>query len=192
MATRNQVDLGLSGSTGTGNFVGANTPTLITPVIGAATATSVVFNPTTGGIIGTTTNDNANAGSVGEFVSSVILLSGTPVVLSTGTPADLTSISLTAGDWDVFGNVSFLPLSAGTVISQVQNWISSTSATSPDPALVNSITAPATGAGTATAFNAPTMRFSLGSTTTIYISAVATFSVSGLEMIGAIYARRVR
>ena len=41
MATRNQVDLGLSGSTGTGNFVGANTPTLITPVIGAATGTSL-------------------------------------------------------------------------------------------------------------------------------------------------------
>lgn len=43
MATNNSVDVPLSGSTGTGNFVGANTPTLITPVLGAATATSVNF-----------------------------------------------------------------------------------------------------------------------------------------------------
>lgn len=43
MATRNQVDVALSGSTGTGNFVGANTPTLITPVLGVASATSVNF-----------------------------------------------------------------------------------------------------------------------------------------------------
>lgn len=41
--TVNQVDIALKGSTGTGNFVGANTPTLITPVLGAATATSINF-----------------------------------------------------------------------------------------------------------------------------------------------------
>lgn len=41
MATRNQVDTPLSGSTGSGAFVGANTPTLITPVLGAATGTSL-------------------------------------------------------------------------------------------------------------------------------------------------------
>ncbi len=44
MATVNQIGLGLSGSTGTGTFVGANTPTLITPVLGAATGTSVVLS----------------------------------------------------------------------------------------------------------------------------------------------------
>ena len=43
MATNNQLNLGLSGSTGTGNFVGANTPTLITPVLGVSTATSINF-----------------------------------------------------------------------------------------------------------------------------------------------------
>ena len=41
MSTNNALNLPLSGNTGTGNFVGANTPTLITPVLGAATATSV-------------------------------------------------------------------------------------------------------------------------------------------------------
>ncbi len=47
MATNNQVNVVLSGSTGTGNFVGANTPTLITPVLGAATATSINFGGST-------------------------------------------------------------------------------------------------------------------------------------------------
>jgi hypothetical protein len=43
MTTINAVGNGLSGAIGSGNFVGANTPTLITPVLGAATATSVNF-----------------------------------------------------------------------------------------------------------------------------------------------------
>jgi hypothetical protein len=43
MTTNNPANVGLSGATGTGNFVGANTPTLITPVLGAATATSINF-----------------------------------------------------------------------------------------------------------------------------------------------------
>jgi hypothetical protein len=41
MTTNNAVNVGLSGSTGSGNFVGATSPTLVTPTIGVATATSV-------------------------------------------------------------------------------------------------------------------------------------------------------
>ncbi len=47
MAAVNSVGNALTGSTGTGTFVGANTPTLITPVLGAATATSVNFGGST-------------------------------------------------------------------------------------------------------------------------------------------------
>jgi hypothetical protein len=43
MTTNNPLNVILSGQTGSGNFVGANTPTLITPVLGVATATSVNF-----------------------------------------------------------------------------------------------------------------------------------------------------
>lgn len=43
MTTINALDLGLSGSTGTGSFVGSTSPTLVTPVLGAATATSLNF-----------------------------------------------------------------------------------------------------------------------------------------------------
>ncbi len=47
MATTNAVGNSLTGSTGSGTFVGANTPTLITPVLGAATATSINFGGST-------------------------------------------------------------------------------------------------------------------------------------------------
>lgn len=43
MTTNNSVNVGLSGSTGSGTFVGATSPTLVTPVIGVATATSINF-----------------------------------------------------------------------------------------------------------------------------------------------------
>jgi hypothetical protein len=43
MATVNQVGVGLSGSTGTGTFVGSTSPTLITPTLGVVTATSINF-----------------------------------------------------------------------------------------------------------------------------------------------------
>lgn len=41
MATVNQVGLGLSGSTGSGTFVGHNGPTLVGPILGNATATNI-------------------------------------------------------------------------------------------------------------------------------------------------------
>jgi hypothetical protein len=47
MTTINPVGNGLSGTTGTGTFVGNNTPTLVTPVLGAATATSINFGGST-------------------------------------------------------------------------------------------------------------------------------------------------
>lgn len=43
MATRNQIDLNLSGQTGTGSFVGSNSPTLVTPTLGVSSATSINF-----------------------------------------------------------------------------------------------------------------------------------------------------
>lgn len=46
MATNNGVNVGLSGATGTGNFVGSNSPTLVTPALG--TPASGVLSSCTG------------------------------------------------------------------------------------------------------------------------------------------------
>src|SRR5574337_1898836 len=58
--------------------------------------------PVSADILGTTTNDDAAAGYIGEVISSNIAV-GSAVSLSSGTIANITSISLTAGDWDVYG-----------------------------------------------------------------------------------------
>lgn len=188
MATNNAVNSGLAGTTGTGSFVGSTSPSLVTPTLGAATATSLTFSPTTGGIVGTTTNDNADAGKVGEFISSV-LASGSAVSLTSTTSADITSISLTAGDWDVFGNIGFI--FTGTTSPSWNCWISATSATAPDISLYSGgaiLGALTTGVGDAT----PYFRASLSGTTTIYLSARANFAGGSATGCGGIYARRVR
>lgn len=135
-------------------------------------------------ILGTTTNDNATAGYVGELISSV-KNTGAAVSFTTATPKDLTSISLTAGDWDVFGNIRF----AATTITVGLVWISATSATVPDASLYNIIYGLATSAEMG--MSAPYFRATLSGTTTIYISGQAN-ATGTLTGVGGIYARRVR
>lgn len=190
MATNNAVNVGLSGSTGTGNFVGANTPTLITPNLGIATATSLAFNPTTNGVIGTTTNNNVVAGSVGELISSSVIFASAVAMATTATAYNITTISLTAGDWDVWGNVAF-NITTVAVFASVFGWISSTSATIPDLSLcyVDNTTAVSGGALSGTI--AP-LRFSLPSTTTIYLSGEWSSAGATISGAGNIYARRRR
>jgi hypothetical protein len=55
-----------------------------------------------GQLPGTATNDSAAAGDVGEYVSSVIA-TGSATSFTTATAKNITSISPTAGDWDVQG-----------------------------------------------------------------------------------------
>jgi hypothetical protein len=77
------------------------------PAAGAFTtlsATSTITPSQTAGIVGTTTNNSANAGSVGEEIESVIS-SASPVALSTTIVNTITTIALSAGDWDVGGEV---------------------------------------------------------------------------------------
>lgn len=137
-------------------------------------------------IVGVTTNSNASAGSVGEFVSSVVA-SGAAISLTTNTPANITSISLTAGDWNVWGNVSFTR--SGTATAYVA-WVSSSSATVPDASLLSEANVSPTLGNFG--IPAPMLRFSLSGTTTIYISCQATFSAGTCTGCGGIYARRVR
>lgn len=165
----------LTNETGTGLVVFGTTPTLNQP-----------------NIVGTTTNNDAAAGSVGEFVSSTIL-SGSSVSLTSGVAADITSISLTAGDWEVWGNVVSNP-GAGTTTSVINGAANTVSATLP--------TFPGSGAyarysytSAANAVNSLPIgraRFSLAATTTIYLVTNMTFAVSTMSAYGFIGARRIR
>lgn len=176
--------------TGSGAIVLANAPTFVT---GTVTAPSITFN-TTSGVIGTTTNNSAAAGSVGEFVSSVVLVGGA-VSATNITAFNVTSISLTAGDWDVWGNICYKG-GATTNVRLLVGWISSTSATQPSDDNSSNVNYGVAGFVPFTTadllFTVPGKRFSLSGTTTVYLSGIALFNTSTLSGYGAIYARRRR
>ena len=157
----------------------------------------------TGGLIGTTaafsgklsgagtaTNDNATAGQIGEYIESTVV-SASAAALTTAVAQNVTSISLTAGDWDVSGVVGFKS-AATTSITRLIASISATTATIDE---INSHY-DAMAATVPTAINqtrpVATTRVSVAATTTIYLVASATFTVAALSCFGKISARRVR
>jgi len=149
-------------------------------------ASGLISPSSTVGIKGTATNDSAQAGSIGEYISSAVGAAG----ITSGTPSNVTSISLTAGDWDVGGSVRFTP-AAGATPSSIAAGINTTSAT-------------LGGAGTTTQFvgtmaaaqvqiiNTPTFRISLSTTTTVYLVQNSGFSGGTETADGIIRARRIR
>ncbi|HMG16381.1 MAG TPA: hypothetical protein VK590_13080, partial [Saprospiraceae bacterium] len=100
---------------------------------------------------------------------------------------DITSISLTAGDWDVWGNVC---VTTTTGAIQAIGWINTVSVTLPDASLQSQYFSGATIAN----WYSPVaeQRFSLAGTTTLYLSANVTLGGGTGTLCGAIYARRVR
>ena len=142
-------------------------------------------------ITGTSTNNDAAAGIVGEFISNYT--SG--VSLTSSVNANCGSISLTAGDWDVEAIVLYTP-AASTSITITTVATNNVSATFPTfgtnmqsyvqhafHAYVPSLS-----------FTEKTnkTRYSLSGTTTIYCVVYATFTVSTLTAKAVITARRVR
>lgn len=159
------------------------------------TGSLTLNNVATGPVIlrGTATNDNASAGFVGEYIESIIA-SGSAVSLTTSTTANVTSISLTAGDWDVEGLVNIIG-AATTNFTHRLGGISTTSATI--DATAGRFNQWANAGGEVPNVNdnsspIPRVRLSLASTTTVYLVARATFTVSTATAWGAINARRVR
>lgn len=156
------------------------------------TFSSVTFSPTTNGIVGTTTNDNAGAGYVGEIIESEVLV-GSAVALTSTMASDITSISLPAGDWDVWGNVFAHP-DVTTTTSAFLAWTNTTSATLPTPPNKGAyvLSQSNVAAGFATCFPVGLRRYSFATTTTVYLSVITIFAVSTMNGYGYIGARRVR
>lgn len=140
-------------------------------------------------VAGTNTNNNAAAGIVGEYISSDIVSPGTSVT-STITK-NITSVSLTAGDWDVEGVVVSVP-ATGTTTSAFQAWTSVTSADS-SPDETDGLLSLGT-AGATIASGGPTgaVRYSFSTTTSVFLSVNVTFAVSTMTVFGFLRARRVR
>lgn len=153
----------------------------------------VQFNPQGNQLPGTATNDNANAGNVGEYIESVIV-SGSAVSLVTVTAKDVTTISLTAGDWDVDCVINFITV-ATTSVTSIQSSISATLNTldtTPGKLNTNYFAAVVPTAGTTLTSTIPPYRLSLSGITTVHLVALGVFTASTLTAYGIIRARRVR
>lgn len=149
-------------------------------------ATSTITPSTTAGIVGTTAADNANAGSDGEYFSST----SSAISLTTSTATTITSLSLTAGDWDITGNIDFVG-GSGAICNTVIAAISTTAATFPAIPLYGISTATlATGASGSMA--APIARLNVSATTTVYLIGSASFTGGTMTGTGIIRARRIR
>jgi hypothetical protein len=136
---------------------------------------------------GTTTNDSAAAGQIGEYLTAA-LASGSPVTLTTGTFTTITSLALTAGDWDVDG---------GGVINCAATMTAGYVALSINPAAAGSF-APLgliqISNTSMTSFVGPTgtVRVSLAAPATVYLIGFSTFTTAPCTAYGSLRARRVR
>jgi hypothetical protein len=152
------------------------------------------------GIVGTTTNNSANAGSVGEFITATVA-AGSAVSLTTNTALNITTaLALTAGDWDVSGVADFVPgattnmtaLSVGLgTTTNVQLTQTGGGGVGTDPLISFAQAAAVPGIGPLSLVMPP-VRVLLSGPTAIYFVAKATFTVSTMNVYGTISARRVR
>lgn len=144
-------------------------------------------------ILGTTTNDNAASGFVGEYVVSTV---GNTNATGTTQYFDVTSISLTAGDWDVTGAGNWEGNGATWTVAELG--ISTTTGNSGTglTAGLNNLSWSFASTSTVPAANpvyVPSYRVSLSATTTVYLKGRAVYSAGTPRLAGAsIHARRVR
>jgi hypothetical protein len=132
---------------------------------------------------GVTDGSDAAAGNLGEY----LFASGSGVGLGNGTPTNVATLALTAGDWDVSGNVQFVAtgvltrVTAGvsTVSGDYNRWSTTVSGT------LGSGSSQQIGTGGA-------VRVSVAAPTTAYLVAATTFTSGGVTADGTIWARRAR
>ena len=134
---------------------------------------------------------------LGTLVTSSVPV-GSAVSLTTNTAANVTSITLTAGDWDISGVIDFNP-AATTSVTNITTSVSLTSATvsgqtggsglGTDPTMIWNQAASVPAA--VMAMEVPAVRLSITQTTTVYLVAKATFTVSTMAAYGTIRANRV-
>ena len=143
-----------------------------------------IYPDQTKGIVGTTTNNSAQAGSFGEYVDSSV----TTATVATA-KTNVTTISLTAGDWDVSAVVE---TTNGGVNAYIGCSISQTSAAF-GPAEGKDYVWGGLNVSAGIGFSSiPRLRVSLSATTTIYlVSQVPTANITS-GVAGYISARRMR
>lgn len=178
---------------GTSLIGGELQPTLITEVIYDGVNFQIIGGSGVGagaGTRGTTTNDNAAAGYVGEVMGSNVTAA---VTLTTATTANIGSITLTPGDWNVQGEVWFSIGTGGA--TGLHAGITAASATLPATTAFNTSRATVNAAFQASVSDVLSLRpawLSLAVSTPIYLVALAAFPSGTITATGNIWARRAR
>jgi hypothetical protein len=158
-----------------------------------------IANGAEAAVPGVADGSNANAGLVGEYQSS-LLTSGSAVTIATSSAANITSISLTAGDWDLYAE-AFFKTTSGSVtnaITVISNATAETSATALQiPAdgfdfAYRNINSGAPAAGFALSGGALRTRASSASSATYFLNTALNFSSPNVMAYGGMRARRVR
>lgn len=131
-----------------------------------------------------------NTSSAGSGVHTAVY---TTANLTTATTVDLCGISLTAGDWDVVGTTVHRPAGT-TTVQTLATGPNTTTATLPTADRLSSFQfgSPGITMGANFTMTAPTSRFSLSSTTTIFLTLFDQFGTSTMAAQGFLHARRVR
>ncbi len=156
--------------------------------VASLNSSGLITPTTTVGIKGTNTNDSVQAGSFGEYASQ----STSTTSMTSVTAAACSSLSLTAGDWDVSGVVTFTPAGTTTVTNIAAGINTSIASSSGPNGLFQNLVLPASATGQVQLLATPTVRQSLAATTTVYLVGYASFGVSTMTCNGFIRARRVR
>lgn len=153
-------------------------------LIGNTNATKVVIR-------GTATNDSAAAGMVGEFITATAAPAA--VSLSTGTSVNVTSVSLTAGDWDCSGTINYT-YGATTSITNLSGGPSQTTGTLPTQDNMFDFESAAQVPTNTKVGSIPTpvTRQLLSGSASVFLVTQATFSASTLSAGGTLRCRRVR
>jgi len=153
----------------------------------AGTATKQIDLLNTGGQYrGNNTNTAPPAGFIGEQIRSY-LSAGSKVTLVASTEKNVTSISLTAGIWDVSCVCVFSGSNNSAVSAAGVSSVSATLGTHGDDVIIGSVNS--------TSFDycyvVPSYRYTLSSTTTIYMVGYSTFGTGSAYCYGRISGTRV-
>ncbi len=139
------------------------------------------------------TNTAPAAGYLGELITSIILV-GSAVALTTNVAKNVTSISLTAGNWDIWGNIPFTG-GATTTTQYIAGGVSVSTGALPGDYLNTGIFISTAGTAVFNSLNPSVIcvrqRVSIASTTIYYLVAQAGFAVSTCSAFGFIAAERV-
>ena len=167
----------------------ANSGVLTTDSSGVPSIDTTNFVRQTTGmqVKGNNTNTAPPAGFLGEQIRSTVA-TGSAITLSNGTAANVTSISLTAGIWDVSGIIGFNGNVTGTTYICSISTTSATGGTQGDNQ-INFPTSPT--AVSDSCLSLPSYRLTLAGTTTVYLVAQGNFTAGTLKAYGRISGTRM-